>query len=120
MDEIEREACRAAREENRLDELATRARERWWPNWSLRAVKQRLCHQLDPHNEANPLQARFLVEVLRDTGDEDLFGLLTDAYREGRARKAERDRDRAIDELDRERRRPRRVEPERERAREVG
>lgn len=119
MDEIEREACRAARAEDRLEELANRARERWWPNWSERAVKQRICHQLDPHNEANPLQARLLVEVLRDTGDEEIMALLQDAYREGRARKAERERDRAIVELERERRRVLSVRP-REARREVG
>jgi hypothetical protein len=113
MDDIEREACRAARCDDRLDELAKRARERWWPTWSDRSVKQRICHQLDPHNEENPLQARLLVEVLRDTGDEDLFDLLTDAYREGRARKAERDRDRALRELDMERRRMRVTRPAR-------
>lgn len=120
MDELEREACRAARSENRLDELARRARERWWPSWSDRSVKQRICHQLDPHNEENPLQARLLVEVLRDTGDEEIMSLLQEAYREGRARKAERERDRALEELERERRRMRSVGPRADARREVG
>ncbi len=119
MDKSERAACAAARREDRLDVLAVRARSAWWPKWGLRSVKQRLCHQLDPYNELNPLQSRLWFEVLRDTGCDEMLAQAVDAHREGRARSAERERDRAVDELERERRRMRTVSP-RDRIREVG
>ncbi len=62
-----------------------------WPAWSLRAVKQRVCQETNPHHVTAPLKARTLRAILRETGDAELFQLFEDDYQEGQARAAERE-----------------------------
>lgn len=90
MDETERRASRALRAEDRLHEVSKALKRDQWPNWTLRAVKQRICQETNPHYTASPLKARTLRAILRETGDDELFALLEDDYHEGQARAAER------------------------------
>ncbi len=108
--EIEAVAQRAVREASCMRTLASQAFSKYWPGWKPRSVVQRIDQQIDPHNGANPIQARLWFDVLRETGDDEMLAQAVDAHREGRARAAIRERDRAIDQL--ERVRVRRVEPE--------
>lgn len=110
-DEIGVAASVAAHESDFADRMLDRLWQKWWPRWRRGNAHRRLLNQLQPQDDANPLQVRLLIEVLLDNRCEEVWDLLDEVRREGRARAAERDRDQLIAELDRERRRPRRVEP---------
>lgn len=121
MDETEVEAAaqRAVRDGGCMRELAAIAYRKYWPNWKPRSVAQRVDQQCDPHNAANPMQVRLWMDILEETGSDEMLAQAEAAHGRGVVRQAKRERSRLDELLEKERRRVTRVEP-RDRIRRAG
>lgn len=104
MDEIEATASRAMSREGSLVRLVDYCARAYWPRWDRANVRRRILNQTNPHDERTPLQMRLWLEVLRDTGDDEMLEQAVDAHREGKHRAAQRETERLRIELERARR----------------
>ena len=99
---IERAAKTAAFDvdDELVEQLTEYAHANWWPRWKRGNVKRRICNQLDPNDGSNPLQARLWFAIHEMKGDEEMSGQVEVAGSEGRRKRAERDHQRTLEELE--------------------